>query len=532
MTPDPGGGARADAAGEPADRRDRTLRELLQRIRAEPDFPTLKESVQSIQRISRADHSHLRSLTDHVMRDTALAGKVLRLINAAFYGQAGAGPIDSIARAIALLGLQTVAMLAASLMLFEQLPLGVDRERVRELMSRSLLAGLLARELCEKETVREKAYLTALFLDLGPLLLAIHLPEAGAEIDAALQQAIDVEGIDIAGPATHERMARLSRKLLGLTHEELGIEVAAEWGWPEDLHAQMRRLYPPRADRPVPDDDYLRVLCTSATDLAARLHADDESAGPGAAMPDAATLQGFGEAFARPLGLDPPSLQARAQRALHNWRSLGELLVPRDRRRRRGRREPRPSGTGPAGAPTTLDGGQDRRLSDALASALARASRLALSEDPLQAVLQDVADELVRALEVQRVVVCLRDARGALQGKVGAGRAAQAACAAFHVPLGRSTDLFSVLCAQGKDTLISDATERLIAERLPDWFAARVGAATFLVLPLLVGPRVVGMIYADRLEPRSIILGPRHLHLLEALRNQVLVAIRLRSAGG
>jgi HD-like signal output (HDOD) protein len=518
------------AEGDPQ-RRAETLHTLLQRIRAEPDFPTLKESIQSIQRISRSDHTHLRALTDHVMRDTALAGKVLRLINAAFYGQAGAGSIDSIARAIALLGLQTVAMLAASLMLFEQLPLGVDRERVRELMSRALLSALIARELCEREALYEKAYLTALFLDLGPLLLAIHLPEAGAEVDARLEQAIDEEGIDIAGPAAHERLARLSRQLLGLTHEELGIEVAAEWGWPEDLQAQMRRLYPARSDRAVPDEDYLRVLCTGAADLAARLHAVDEAGAHERTAPDGPTLQGFGAAFARPLGLDPQTLQARTHRALSNWRSLGELLVPRDRRRHRAHRGSTPAGAA-AGKPAALDAEQDRRLSDALSSALARASRLALSEDPLQAVLQDVADELVRALGVQRVVVCLRDARGALLGKVGAGRAAQAACAAFHVPLGRSTDLFSVLCAQGKDTLISDATERVIADRLPDWFAARVGAATFLVLPLLAGPRVAGMIYADRQEPRSIVLGPRHLHLLEALRNQVLVAIRLRTAGG
>ena len=530
MTEEPIRSVPVGVPDDEAERRSRTLRELLQRIRAEPDFPTLKESIQSIQRISRADDTHLRALTGHVMRDAALAGKVLRLINAAFYGQAGAGSIDSIERAISLLGLQTVAMLAASLLLFEQLPLGVDRGQVRELMSRSLLSALISRELCSRETLYEKAYLTALFLDLGPLLLSIHLPEAGAELEEHLEEEIERHGLDATSPQAREWQGRLGRRLLGLTLEELGIEVAREWGWPEDLTSQLRRLYPSRGDRQVPDDDYLRVLCTGAADLAERLHAQDDLSDPDSTAGAAAALQGFEATFGAALQLDAAAMQARTARALSNWRSLGALLLPAERRRSRRRRKA--GAAGPAGTvrAANLDPAEEGRLTDALSSALARASRLALSEDPLQAVLQDVADELVRALEVQRVVVCLRDARGALQGKVGAGRSAQAACAAFHVPMGRSADLFSVLCAQGKDTLISDATGRVIAERLPDWFAARVGAATFLVLPLLAGQRVVGMIYADRQEAGSLVLGPRHLHLLEALRNQVVVAIRLRQS--
>ena len=94
--------------------------------------------------------------------------------------------------------------------------------------------------------------------------------------------------------------------------------------------------------------------------------------------------------------------------------------------------------------------------------------------------------------------------------------------------MGRSADLFSVLCAQGRDTLISDSADEVIARRLPDWYAARVGAATFLVLPLKVSGRVVGMVYGDRQEARSLVVGPRHLSLLEALRNQLVMAVRLR----
>jgi HD-like signal output (HDOD) protein len=511
--------------------REQTLQALLQRIRAEPDFPTLKESMRSIQRIAQSDDAHLRVLSETVLTDVALAGKVLRLVNAAYYGIAGAGSIDSIGRAVSLLGLQAVAMLAASLLMFERLPMGVDTAHVRELMSRSLLAALVARELCQDPARRERAYLSALFLDLGPLLVAIHLPEADRAIEDRTAELLEQRDQDGHGADAHEAQCAAARQHLGLTLEDLAVEVARDWGWPESVHQEMRRLYPARRDRPAPDEDYLRVLCTGAADLSAQLHEMDASPSSRDAEPEVgARLQGFGRALGVPLGLDLPGLPGLAGKALASWRSLGELLAPAGRpRSRRTRRRPKTGALGAGGSKAlALDPAEDRRLTDALADALARASRLALSEDALQPVMQDVADELVRALGVQRVVICLRDPRGALRGVVGAGRGGQAACAAFHVPMGRSADLFSVLCTQGRDTLISDSAEEVIARRLPDWYAERVGAATFLVLPLKVSGRVVGLVYGDRQEARSLVVGPRHLSLLEALRNQLVMAVRLR----
>ena len=81
-----------------------------------------------IQRISRSEDAHVQSLTEHVLKDVSLTGKVLRLINAAYYGVAGAGTITSIPRAVSLLGFRTVGTVASSLMLFECMPQGVDKQ--------------------------------------------------------------------------------------------------------------------------------------------------------------------------------------------------------------------------------------------------------------------------------------------------------------------------------------------------------------------------------------------------------------------
>ena len=87
---------------------------------------------------------------------------------------------------------------------------------------------------------------------------------------------------------------------------------------------------------------------------------------------------------------------------------------------------------------------------------------------------------------------------------------------------------FSLLCLNSRDTLISDSSQRTIADRLPDWYRQHVGAPTFLVLPMKSDTQVEGMLYFDRSPAGSLELDNRRLALLSALRTQLLVAIRLR----
>ena len=118
------------------------------RISEHADFPTLRDSIGGIQKISRSERAHLNQLSGLVLNDVGMTSKLLRIINAAFYVSVGGGSITSMDRAVALMGFESVGMLAASLMLFEKAPKGRDGEAVRHACSRALLAGLLAQQLC------------------------------------------------------------------------------------------------------------------------------------------------------------------------------------------------------------------------------------------------------------------------------------------------------------------------------------------------------------------------------------------------
>jgi hypothetical protein len=164
----------------------------------------------------------------------------------------------------------------------------------------------------------------------------------------------------------------------------------------------------------------------------------------------------------------------------------------------------------------------------ALASALARASALALSETPLQDLSVTVLEDLRRALRLRQAALCLRALNGTLRARFAVGPVSAAVIQHFAVNPGSRQDLFALLCEHGRDTFISDATQPTVSAHLPAWFKAHVGAGTFVLLPMVSGRRVVGLLYADAAEPGSLPQDERLLGQVGTLRNQLLLAMRLR----
>lgn len=582
--------AAKEAAEREAAEREAALNRLMQRISKNTNFPSLKESIRSIQKIARSDTVHRRAFTDQVLNDVALTAKLLRLINAAYYSSVGAGSITSIDRALSLMGFQSVGMLAGSLMLFERMPKGLGSEQVKQAFSNALLSGLLAQELCHSSRHFEGAYLTALFMNLGQMLVEMHFPEDATALRSAMAEWQSAHP-DADDAARHEALQRHSRHILGLSCEDIGVEVARQWGWPDTLSQSLRRHYPSDPTQPASQEEYMRVLCTASTELSSRLQMLPAGATE-EARAEAITgcLKRFAEGYGGALSLDVEQWPQNGVKSLENWESLGVTLGFReappkparpsktgkagqptrpesaDRRTSTERGKPAPAGAapldrpgsgksqGPEAAPGKASSpaptpapprlmpkekpprkpnlAAQERMTSGLSQALASVSQWALAETPFDQVLEQTAQALLDALEAQRVIICLRQASaGALLGRTGKGKRAQAVAASFHVPLQPAQDVFSILCAHGKDTLISDTTDPVVAQRLPNWYRKEVDAGTFLLLPLMLGDQAMGLIYADNASADTLHVGDQELTLLKALRNQLVMAMRLRGGG-
>lgn len=504
------------AAQEEAQRRERLTR-LMQSIDARPDFASLKTSMAHLQRVAHAENSHVRALESLIHNDPGMLNKLLRLSNAAYYRTAGGGEITSMARAVSLLGFEKIAMLASSLTLFEKLPKGADGQRLRREFARAQLAALLANEVCHSRAHLDHIYLAALFQRLGDMLAGLHFREEVRIFDDQL----DAKKLAPESPERLRERERLARQHWGETVENIGHTVAAGWGWPPELLACMRSLPVEPGGDALSGDAYARTLCTAANALAGELVRLPTGGTPEElAAARAALVQRQAAQLAGPLGLDAEALTAIVERTHASWQellqSLGMTLMD----------DEAIAAAEAAARPDPNSKEYRQALAEDLADAIEHLTRLNRKGAPLSEVMETAARLLQKALHLQRVVICLLDpARGALQGRLGLGDKAIVLAPVFDVPLRPPSDLFGLLCSKNADTLITDSTDPVIAQRLPAWFREQVDAGAFLILPLVSPQGVLGMIYGDQRQAGDLLVHERALTLLKALRAQVLVAL-------
>ena len=146
----------------------------------------------------------------------------------------------------------------------------------------------------------------------------------------------------------------------------------------------------------------------------------------------------------------------------------------------------------------------------------------------LSDVLRMILETMYRAMEFDHIIFCMRDAKTeTMTGRFGLGAGVETHVKGFRAPLKAATpDLFSVVCNKGTDTMISDATEPRIAQRLPAWYHSGLNAPTFLLLPLLIKGAPFGLIYADKKKRGALELDEKELALLRTLRNQAVMAFK------
>jgi len=531
-----------DAADEAAEERRRIAKaNLLLRIAEQVDFPTIQESVSKVRQKARSDHVHLAELTQLVVDDVGLTSKLLRIVNAAFYTTAGAGTITSMKRAVALIGVENLELLVATLMVFDRVPKGRNGEAVRHACSTALLSAWLAQHLCESPRHMDAVYLSALFMNLGEMLVSLHAPADSRRIQKKIKDLTrkwstappsdDPSEAESVGKLSHAQSHAIrqhaARDVIGLSFEELGCEVAHQWGWPDHLVRQLRSAYPSEETRrlEVGSGEYLRVLCTAASDLATTLGALPVTESPGELEASLKIhMERFQQETGRVLGLDVDGLIAMGELAVEQRSQIASFLDinPEDIGTER-----TPSGHALAfkpKVPPVLNGPE--RVSKGLELAHQSLRMAEVSVAPLDEILQQLVVDLHETLRLQRVVICLRDpASGELRGVAAHGLRAQAVMAAFQVPLANSPDIFSLLCDRASDALIADAADPTIWRSLPRWYSQKAGARTFLVLPMLHRSVVHGLLYADRQMAGSLVLNGAEFKQLQDLRDQLLATM-------
>ncbi|HEX6016634.1 MAG TPA: HDOD domain-containing protein [Burkholderiaceae bacterium] len=280
---------------------------LIDRLRSSGSLPALPGSARRAARLALMERERTAELAEVVLLDPALSFELLRAVNSAQVRGAmiaGSGPVLTMRRAIAMVGLDGVRRAALSLRDWPG-PLGAGAaSQLEGAIARAQRAARIAQLLRPPGYDAEVVYLVALLQNLGRLVTCYHFPDEAAQI-ARLMQPMAAEQPDAADePGMSEEGA--SQAVLGVDIEALGAAVARHWGLDESVLHMIRRYGPDAAVRTIEtDDDMLRATGSCANELV-----DALSLQPRHAVP---AMQRVAQRYGRALGLTPRDLQLAAQ---------------------------------------------------------------------------------------------------------------------------------------------------------------------------------------------------------------------------
>ncbi len=516
---------------------------LLRRMQTESDFPALSEAIGDINRIASSDREGVNELSNNILKDFALTNKLLKLANVAYFNQLGGGSISTISRAVVILGFDAVRSIALSLILFDNLENRAHAQQLKEEFVKVLYAGMLARELAGRAQVKdvEEAFIGAMLHKLGRMLAMFYFP---TETTAILQK-VETEGLG---------EARASIAVLGVSFENLGIGIARSWGFPDALVQSMKSLPDGKARKPANHTDRLRALSGFSNALCEVIldtpHAERRQA-----------LAGLTSRFAETLPVTVEQLSGVMEKSMQDITHFARVVNVNLRHSTFAKQASKWAGMmeAPATVPPQDDIAAARAalddtvlhehasiLDEARAEAGAAAQRTSeeiqsiltsglqdvgnsLIDDgiPLNDILRMILEAMYTAMGFAHVVLAIKDGRrNTMCGKFGFGDGVQALVRAFDFPLDGQPDVFLVALQNNADILISDIDDRKIASRIPAWYRKQVQARTFVLFPIAVKGKPVGLIYADCPQPGDISIPEKELSLLKSLRNQAVLAIR------
>ncbi len=282
---------------------------LSDKLRAAGTLPSSPGAAAQAARLALMERQRTNELADVVLRDLALSFELLRAVNSAQVRGAqisGSGPVLTLRRAIAMLGLEGVRRAALALRPWPGPLDDTGAALLERLIERVKRAGRVALALRPAGYDAEVVYLVTLLQNLGRLVVQYHFPEESGQIRRLMQPAPPLHEGEPEQPGMQEEAAAFA--VLGTDIESIGAAVARHWGMDDGVLHMIRRLH---LTAPVHagdhDDEMLRIVASAANE------AIDAVALPAAAVP--AALQRVVQRYGRILGIGQKELQeALAQR--------------------------------------------------------------------------------------------------------------------------------------------------------------------------------------------------------------------------
>lgn len=505
-----------------------TLEFLLRRMRSKSDFPALSNIISEINQIVSSESESSSKLARTILQDFALTNKLLKLVNTASYGQFG-GTINTISKAVVILGFETVRNIAMTLILLEFLQNKAQAAQLRDEIIKSVFSGIIAAQLSVGHNIRdaEEVMVCSMFHNLGKMLATFYFFEESQQISRLIEQG-DTE-------------QSAAQKVLGVPYPELGLGVAHSWNFPPRLLAGMHKLAGDKIASPHGELDEMTVTVNLAHDLcdvAASTPLNEKNR----------ALRTLSKRYENAHKVSERDLSNALDTGLHELKERAGILgVNTTRsplldkvRQWSGQAQPNvPQEKSQTDGVTSLeqvtitppenpdDGGPKASPESILSAGIQDVTTSLVSDFNLNDLLQMILETIYRGMGFNRAVILIRDNKqNIMAARFGFGAGIETVMPHLRFNLDFVPDVFHLSIAKGLDIAIEDIHAPNIADKIPGWYRKSVNAPSFMLLPVMVKDKAIALFYADMRQANGLNMSPQQLSLLRTLRNQAVLAIK------
>jgi HD-like signal output (HDOD) protein len=198
-------------------------------LRTVGDLPPMPQAVTKARKILANPSSNFKDLAIVLVTDQAIATRILKMANSAYYGLSN--KVSSIQQASVVLGYKTLAEIvhmASSSKLMSKTLKGYGLE-AGELWHHSLAVAFGARFIANKKNpeLSDNAFAAGLIHDAGKLVLDEYILQRKEAFEAFMADG-------------QESFLTAEKELLGFDHAEIAFEICQAWNVPEEMTIGIR----------------------------------------------------------------------------------------------------------------------------------------------------------------------------------------------------------------------------------------------------------------------------------------------------
>ncbi len=213
------------------------LDELLKKLDKISGIPTLPSVALHVNELLSDPKAPVQKLGEIIIKDQAMTSNILRLVNSAFYGFQG--KIESIQRAIMVLGVETVRNSVLAVSVIQSFPKGSNLEwfDMPALWRHSIAVAVTCRHLSKRVPLEQpdNCFLGGLVHDLGKVIIVQHLAKEYAE-------ALDLIK---TGVTFHDAEVITARP----GHDAIGGALAQKWRFPPRIIEAIKYHHEPNKNQ-------------------------------------------------------------------------------------------------------------------------------------------------------------------------------------------------------------------------------------------------------------------------------------------